>query len=267
LVEAWFSRNVKLCELSKRNAQLRDDARVRDKAMTPLGLGLYTLADAARLIHAKSPALKRWLYGYAYTSKSGEQRVRRRADPLWAPQYLADDFSEKVIGFQDLLELRVVHEFVRRGVPLQVVRRCLEAAAQLFDADYPFTTRRFVTDGQTIYQEALRAGSDEPEVLDLRTHQYAFREIIKDSLYSGIEYHDGFARRWYPELRSRVVVIDPAIQFGRPVVEKSGVPTTSLYASYLDEGRDKLVVARLFEVTPKQVESAVRFEEKLLQAA
>jgi len=126
-----------------------------------------------------------------------------------------------------------------------------------------------VTDGETIYQEALRAGAadDEAEVLDLRTRQYAFREIIKDSLYSGIEYDDGFARRWYPEPRSRTVVIDPVIQFGHPVVEESGIPTASLYASYLAEDKNKAVVARLFEIPPKQVESAVRFEEKLLQAA
>jgi hypothetical protein len=93
-------------------------ARAEDKAMTQLGLGLYTLADAGRLIHAKSPAIKRWLYGYSYTSKNGGGRVRRLADPLWTPQYVADDFNEKIIGFQDLLELRIVHEFVRRGVPL-----------------------------------------------------------------------------------------------------------------------------------------------------
>ncbi len=129
--------------------------------------------------------------------------------------------------------------------------------------------RRFVTDGATIYQEALRAGAadDEPEMLDLRTRQYAFREIIKDSLYTGIEYDGGFARRWYPEPRSRAVVIDPVVQFGHPVVEESGIPTASLYASYLAEEKNKAVVARLFEITPKQVESAVRFEEKLLQAA
>jgi hypothetical protein len=142
---------------------------------------MYTLADAARLIHGDRRAIKRWLYGYDYASRKGEDRVRRHADPLWAPQYQADDFHENVIGFQDLLELRVVREFVRRGVPLLVVRRCLEAAAEMFGADYPFTTRRFVTDGETIYQEALRAGAadDEAEVLDLRTRQYAFREIIK----------------------------------------------------------------------------------------
>ena len=235
--------------------------------MTQLGLGMYTLVDAARLIHSDRRTIQRWLYGYNYTGRKGKGRVRRHAGPLWAPQYEADDFNEKVIGFQDLLELRVVREFVRHGVPLLIVRRCLETAAQMFGANYPFTTRRFVTDGETIYQDALLAGAEEPEMLDLRTRQYAFREIIKDSLYTGIEYGNGFARRWYPEPRSRTIVIDPVVQFGHPVVEESGVPTASLYASYLAEDRNKAVVARLFEITPKQVESAVRFEEKLRQAA
>jgi uncharacterized protein (DUF433 family) len=112
-----------------------------------------------------------------------------------------------------------------------------------------------------------RLYADELEVLDLRTRQYAFREIIKDSLYAGIEYDAGTARRWYPEPRSRKVVIDPGVQFGHPVIEECGVPTASIYASYLAEDRDKALVARLFEITPRQIESAVRFEEKLLQAA
>lgn len=232
-----------------------------------LGLGMYTLADAARLIHGDTRSIQRWLYGYSYRGRKGEASVRRHSNPLWSPQYQSEDFSEKVIGFQDLLELRIVREFVRCGVPLLVVRQCLESAAEMFGADYPFTTRRFVTDGGTIYQEALRAGADEPEVLNLRTRQYAFREIIKDSLYTGIEYVDGFARRWYPEPRNRAVVIDPLVQFGHPIVAESGVPTASLYASYLAEDRNKALVARLFEIAPRQVDAAVRFEEKLRQAA
>lgn len=232
-----------------------------------LGLGVYTLADAARLIHGDTRSLQRWLYGYDYRGRKGEASVRRRSNPLWSPQYQADDFHEKVIGFQDLLELRIVREFVRRGVPLLVVRQCLESAAEMFGADYPFTTRRFVTDGETIYQEAMRAGADEPEMLNLRTRQYAFREIIKESLYTGIEYIGGLAKRWYPEPRSRTVVIDPVVQFGHPVVAESGVPTASLYASYLAEECNKSVVARLFEIAPRQVEAAVRFEEKLRQAS
>jgi uncharacterized protein (DUF433 family) len=237
------------------------------RGMTQLGLGMYTLAEAARLIHSDRRSIKRWLYGYGYLSGQGEERVRRNVMPLWTPQYQGEDFDEPVIGFRDLLELRVVREFVRRGVPLLVVRRCLNAAAEMFGVDYPLTAQRFVTDGQTIYQEALRATEDEPEMLDLKTRQYAFREIIKDSLYAGIEYDGGVARRWYPEPRNRAVVVDPAVQFGHPVLEEAGIPTASLYASYLAEDKDKGAVARLFEIAPRQVDVAVRFEEHLRLAA
>ena len=66
----------------------------------------------------------------------------------------------------------------------------------------PATTE---TDGAANDPEPDVSDDDEAEVLDLRTRQYAFREIIKGSLYAGIEYDDGFARRWYPEPRSRAV--------------------------------------------------------------
>lgn len=232
-----------------------------------LGRGVYTLAEAARLIHGDARAIKRWLYGYDLKVEKDGSTVKRRAGPLWRTQYQGDDFQEKVIGFQDLLELRVVREFMRRGVPLAVIRECLQSAAELFGADYPFTSKRFVTDGETVYQEALRAGFNEPELLNLRSRQYAFREIIKGSLYAGIEYSKGFARRWYPEQRSQVIVVDPLLQLGHPVLAQSGIPTVSVYASFLAEGKNKAVISRLFEITPSQVEAAVRFEEKLRKAA
>jgi uncharacterized protein (DUF433 family) len=238
-----------------------------ESAMDQLGIGMYTLADAARLIGTERRVISRWLYGYNYVSHKDGKAIRRHSNPLWAPQYDANDLGEKVIGFHDLLELRVVREFIRRGVPLLVIRHCLDTARELFGAEYPLTTRRFVTDGETIFHEAIRLGAEEQEMLNLRTRQYAFREIIKDSLYAGIEYDDGAARRWYPEHRSRAVVVDPAVQFGHPVIEDSGIPTASIYATYLAEDRNRAVVARLFEIGPKQVNVAVRFEEKLRQAA
>ena len=238
-----------------------------NESITELGLGVYTLADAALLVQADRAAINRWLFGYRYSHRRNDKIARYRSAALWQPQYSDERLPEKVIGFRDLLELRVVREFVRRGVPLLVVRHCLEAAQQLFGSDYPFTTRRFVTDGETIYLDAVRDAAADSEILNLRTRQYAFREIIKDSLYAGIEYEDGFARRWYPVPRSRAIVIDPAVQFGHPMIEQQAVPTASIYASYLAEGKQKAVVARLFELEPKQVDVAVRFEEKLRLAA
>lgn len=232
-----------------------------------LGLGLYTLREAAGLVHEERRTLKRWLFGYDYTARAGEGRARHHSDPLWRPQHAAADLGEPVIGFRDLLELRVVREFVQRGVPLIVIRRCLDTARELFGGDYPLTRQRFVTDGATLFHEALKHGEAEGHMLNLRTRQYVFREIVKDSLYAGIEYEGEYARRWYPAPRSRAVVLDPSVQFGHPVLTDSGVPTASIYASFVDEGRNKARVARLFEVDPRAVDAAVRFEERLRQAA
>ncbi|MDB5798788.1 MAG: hypothetical protein JWP36_2690 [Paucimonas sp.] len=236
--------------------------------MAEVGIGMYTLADAAQLIHGDRRAIRRWLYGYDYTQRKGEASVTRHSPPLWIPQYAEDEFDEKVIGFHDLLELRIVKEFVQSGVPLRVVRHCMDVARQIFGVEYPFTHRRFATDGETIFSEAVRSGDAEDEgMLNLRTRQYAFREIIKDSLYLGIEYDDGYARRWYPEKRSKAVVVDPERQFGHPVLEESGVPTASIYATFLAESRDRAAVAHLFDIPASQVTAAVRFEEKLRAVA
>lgn len=237
--------------------------------MTSLGLGMYTLADAAKLVRTEPRKIKRWLYGHVYTARHGETRERREVSPLWSPQYDREELGEAVIGFQDLLELRVVRQFVAHGVPLPVVRRCLDTAREVFGSDHPLTNHRFVTDGATIFADSIEAeaGEHDGELLDLRSRQYTFRSIIKDSLYAGIEYEDGRARRWYPQPRSRVVVVDPACQFGHPIIEECGVPTATLYAAFLAEDRQKAAVARIFDVPARHVEAAVRFEEQLLQAA
>jgi uncharacterized protein (DUF433 family) len=232
--------------------------------MSQAGIGVYTLAAAARLIHADRGAVKRWLFGYDYTRQHTEGRRQYHADALWTPQHGDAALGEKVIGFRDLLELRIVKAFVQHGVSLLVVRRCLEFARTEFGlTDYPLTSQRFCTDGRTIFREVLRDGQ-EPEILDLRSRQYVIREIIKPSLYSGIEYDGELARRWYPEGRDRkTIVVNPAMQFGKPILEESGVPTEVLYAAYLAEGQDKAAVARIYEILPRQVEAAVRFEERL----
>lgn len=229
------------------------------------GIGCYSLDLTAKLIHEDSSAVRRWLFGYSYSNKAGGETSRRFSAPLWQTQYSKTDLSEKVVGFRDLLELRIVREFVKSGVHLLVVRNCLNEAKRIFSTDYPFTTKRFLTDGKTIFYDAVEK-SGEARLLDLKRKQYVFREIIKPSLYNGIEYEGNFARRWYPD-NAKSVVIDPELQFGKPIVADSGIATEALYATYLAEGKDKQMVARLFEIPVKQVENAIRFEQAFARAA
>lgn len=234
------------------------------------GTGFYSLAEASRLVRVPAKSITRWLYGYSYTTTDkNHDKQQRFSAPLWETEYAADSFADKVIGFRDLLELRVVREFVGHGVPLLVVRRCLETARQVY-GDYPMTTHKFCTDGKTVFMSVMRDGL-ESELLDLRKRQLVFSDIIKPSLYSGIEYDGDTARRWYPEGKNRRnIVLDPKQQFGKPVVVDVGVPTEALFSNYKVEGGDQAalsIVARIFDLPVRRVQAAVQFEEQLRQAA
>jgi len=231
---------------------------------------MYSLSEAARLIGVPSRQLNRWLFGYHYTKGQGAARSSSWSPPLWKPALSEQEFDEKVISFHDLLEVRFVHAFVQYGVPLPVVRRCLESAQQIWSVKYPFTTLKFKTDGRTIFGEALRQAEKERALVDLRNKQHVFREIINPSLYAGIQYHQDQASKWYPMPKREGIVLDPSRQFGSPIVEAAGTPTDILHASYVAEGGNEAAIkttAAIYDIQPRLVRSAVRFEENLQQRA
>src|SRR5471030_2937781 len=109
------------------------------------GIGLYTLQEVERLTGAQAREVGRWLFGYK--SKGGVSA------PLWKSQLA--DLDEKVIGFRDLMELRIVKAFRNHDVPLQVIRAAIEGAKAMFGTEYPFTAHRFLTDGKSIFSEEI----------------------------------------------------------------------------------------------------------------
>lgn len=226
--------------------------------MQIIGTGLYPLHQAARLVGAEPRALRRWLHGY-YRNYKG-QKVR--SAPLWKTQLSDEELPGDVIGFRDLLELRMVAAFVRHGVDLKVIRATVDAASRNFGRNYPLTNQQFLTDGKRIFLQAIEETTGEQRMIDVLQKQFVFSDIIKPSLFAGIEYGADGAKRWFPFGRKRSIVLDPALQFGTPVVAEAGVPTDTIYASYLAEGRDKAMVSRVFDITPKMVLDAVQFEER-----
>lgn len=222
-----------------------------------LGVGLYTAAEASRLTGIAPGRLRRWLRGYTYRAGN---RVAL-AHPVWRRQ-VPDIDGTAGLGFLDLIEARFVDAFRRHSVSWPVIRLCAERARELIGHDHPFSSRRFRTDGQTIFAEiADRAG--EPQLLDLARSQLGFGRIIGPSLYAGIEFLDNeVAARWWPLGQQVPVVIDPTRSFGQPIVSDGGVPTRTLVDAVNAEG-SVARVARLFEITPRSVHAAVRYESQL----
>lgn len=225
--------------------------------MDLVGVGLYSFPEAAKLTGIESSSLRRWLRGYGRTKKGSGAAYDIEA--LWTSPLQDEDFD--AISFADLLEVRFVNAFRKYGVSLQTIRTAARHAREMFGTNYPFTNRRFRTDGRGIFAEALRE-TGETEMMDLGKKQYVFDKVVRPSLYSGIEFgEDELATRWFPVPQSKAVVLDPQIAFGKPIVTEVGVRTDILYDAYLAED-DKHVVARLYEVPLSAVEHAIRFEQR-----
>jgi len=217
------------------------------------GIGLYTFQEATRLTGIKSGELRRWLHGY----KAGKKNML----PLWETELAGSDLDG--LSFHDLLEVRFVKAFRKYGVPLQGIRIAARNAREMFNSPYPFTCHRFQTDGKTIFWESIRE-TGEQDMLDLRKRQFVFEEVIRPSLYEGIEFGAGDqAARWFPVKKSKKVVLDPNIAFGKPIVTDIGVRTDILYEAWLTEDEDKRRVSRQFEVPVQAVNAAIHFEERL----
>lgn len=231
--------------------------------------GIYSLPSASRLVGVPAPKIRRWLYGHMHRRNTANGVVKTLAAPLWTPQLSKDDYEAEVIGFLDLLEIRFVAAFVAHGVPLHVVRTCLNTARTLLNTDHPFASGSFKTDGKTIFAEALHQSAKEGALLDLKERQFAFKDIIKPSLYQGIDYNSSHqAVKWYPSKTEHPVVLDPTRQFGSPIIEASGVPTDVLFASFKAEGatpQAMAATAAIYGVSHKHAEAAVRFEQSLRQ--
>ncbi|RXF69623.1 hypothetical protein EK403_18575 [Hansschlegelia zhihuaiae] len=196
--------------------------------------------------------------GYTYRERGEEFAV----PPLWTPQLqLIDDQLE--IGFRDLVELRFVKKFLDAGLGLKTVRYCLRVAVACVNDPRPFSTRRFRTDGKTIFLQTISTAEGE-QLLDLKRRQFVFTKVIEQT-FKDLDIDDDVVSRWRPLSGKRSIVIDPARAFGAPIAADYGVPTVALAEATEAEGSVEAAAAA-YEVPAAVVRDAVRFEQQLLDA-
>lgn len=222
-----------------------------------VGIGLYTVPEAARLTKVPQQAIRRWQFGYSYR-RNGEEHTMA---PVWEGQVPRIN-SAVGLGFLDLMEVRFVRAFRIHGVSLHVIRLAADRAREIFDQHHPFARKKFMTDGRRIFAEIVEE-SGETWLLDMVKSQYAFERVIRPTLYHSVEFSAGDeALRWYPMWPGRQVVVDPQQSFGRPVTVEGRVPTDTLAAAVKAES-SVARVARLFDLPKSAVRAAVTFEQSL----
>ena len=104
----------------------------------------------------------------------------------------------------------------------------------------------------------LKTDGDE-ELIDLFSNgQYLMQKVIEPSL-KNLEFDGDIATRWWPLGRSKGIVVDPQRQFGQPIDDATGVPTSVLAEAAKAEGSEA-AAAKRFMVPLASVNRAVAFE-------
>jgi len=223
-----------------------------------IGVGFYSAAEAARLLKVPARNVSRWLGGYSYNQHS----ERHHMPPLWTPQLPGYDHHIE-LGFRDLIELRFVKAFIDTGLGLKTIRFCLDIAREYVNDERPFSTRRFRTDGRTIFLESARIACGS-ELLDLKRKQYTIKDVIKRT-FKDLDVEADAVARWRPYSGKETIVIDPERAFGQPIAADYGIPTITLAQAVEAEGTIKRVT-QLYEVPAAIIKEAVSFEKSLLAA-
>jgi len=210
-----------------------------------VGLGVYTPADAARLIDVPVSTIGGWMRGSA------------DRDPLWRSEHAERD-GPLLLGFRDLVEAKVLYALRRQGFSGQQLRSTIAYAREQIGDERPFSTRAFKVAGADIML-------DLPDGLFVVSRkgrgQRVFREAVAPILRP-VVYDETAATMLWMQPRKRTVVLDPERAFGSPILNDFSIPTAVLAQSARAEG-SPAVTARYFDIPVAQVRDAVDFEARL----
>jgi uncharacterized protein (DUF433 family) len=213
-----------------------------------VGAGLYSIADASRIVGTHPETLRRWL-------SHDEGLVCRYFDP-----------KTKLLAFVELIEVFFVNMFRKEGVSLPFIRKVSQAASKRLNADYPFAVRRFDTDGKTVFATLIKEEQGDAIVEDLQRSQYVF-DVVMRPLFHKLEYSgmDETVVRFWPRGKKGRIVLDPLRKFGKPIDAETGVSTGAIYdAVVAGDGQNPAVVARWLGIPRAAVRAAVEFERSLV---
>jgi uncharacterized protein (DUF433 family) len=206
--------------------------------------GIYTMTEAARLIELHPARIRDWFDG-------------RDKSPVFKADYEA---SEKLISFLDLIDALVATKLIERGFSVQALRTVYHRLEKNFKCLHPFAHKELLTDGHSIFVRELSETGEEGLIESLN-NQRMFPKIMKPFLEK-IEYDSvsQLASRWNID---KGIIIDPKLCLGKPVVKNIFVSTRILSREYLANNRNAKLVASWYEVQPKDVTAAFRFEQRL----
>ena len=220
---------------------------------TPQDKPRYTLASASHHLHLPPSTLRAWVRGRPY-KRGGAQGF---SQPLIEAQGL--------LSFNNLIEAHVLRAL--RGdhkVKMSAVREALDYAQREFGIPRLLLSKELLATPGNVFLE--RFG----QLVNLgRSGQLAARKLL-DAHLQRVEWDPlGNPRRLFPvdsydvetlNQAKRIILIDPLISFGRPIVASRAIRTSTI-AERIDAGESFEDVAADYRLERYEIDAAIRYEK------
>lgn len=213
----------------------------------------YPLAEAARYVKVAPATLRSWILGRNYATQQGGRH--------WAPLIKPADRTRVLLSFNNLVEAHVLRSL--RGAHaarVPQIRAAINYAARELDIDRVLLSRELSTSAGDLFLTHLG------ELINLsRSGQLAMRKVLEGHLRRVERDLAGMPLRLLPFLSADdggtagLIAIDPAIGFGRPILQSRGIATSTIVAR-IDAGETVASVASDYGVTVDEVTEAVVYE-------
>jgi uncharacterized protein (DUF433 family) len=221
-----------------------------------LELPAYTAREAAHYLTIPLATVRSWSAGRPYPTKSGRR--------FFSPVLKLPERTPPVLSFTNLVEVHVLDAIRREHqIPLDKIRIAIKYLRDEFGSEHPLADHRLETNGLDLFVQ--KYGS----LINItQSGQLAIREFLEGYLKRIERNPIGDAVRLYPFTRKRgmdeprLVVIDPAISFGRPVLAGTGVPTGAIAERY-KAGESVPQLAMDYGRSTDDIEEAIRCELQL----
>ena len=179
-----------------------------------------------------------------------------------------------LLSFMNLVEAHVLSAIRKHhNVTLPTIRKALTYLSNKISwkaqhrPRHPLVDVELKTDGVALFVEYCG------QLINLKQAGQLAMKAILDAYLKRIDYDaSGLAVRLYPFSRMhgqddpRVVMIDPRISFGKPVVKGTGI-LTAVLAERFKAGEKVGVLSEDYGIQPEKIEEAIRYELKLPTAA
>jgi uncharacterized protein (DUF433 family) len=224
----------------------------------PEELPRYSISEAAQYLRISPSTLSSWIRGRPYPVASGT---------LWWDGLIdRPDPEDTRLSFFSLIEAYVLNALRKQyRVPIPEIRTALVDAEKRYQIHHLLRSDQLRVTRGNLFLEYLG------QLINVGRRQVAMPEILEAYL-ERIEWNpEGFAAKLSPITREeptqspKVILIDPQVGFGKPVVRSKGIKTSTISERFL-LGESVKDLAEDYEIDTDEVEEAIRYERPALAA-